>query len=156
MTENDTQTDGNRMPKETPKAPKRTSGYRSAITSRPEARLDGNSLVGRRTRDLYRGLMKRMGAPDDIIVQTSVLAWAELVTASEVARARLLEGDTKGSTEVVRLENLTRRAAISVGLESAIGEAAPLTMADRLAALGYAPPSDDDDETDAEDVEGAA
>jgi hypothetical protein len=152
MPENDTPTDGNRMPKAAPTTPKRIAGYRSAITSRPDARLDGNSLVGRRTRDLFRALMVRLNNPADIVVQADILAWSELKAASEVARARLLEGDTKSSTEVIRIENLCRRAAVTVGLESAIGEAAPLSMADRLADLGYALPSDGDDETDVYDV----
>jgi hypothetical protein len=138
------------MPNDTPTTPKRTAGYRSAVTARPASRLDGNSHVGRRIRDLYRSLATKLGDPADVIVQADVLAWAELKAASEVARARLLDGGTKSSNEVVRLENLTRRAAISVGLESAIGEASPLSMADRLAGLGFAVPSDDDDD----DVEG--
>jgi hypothetical protein len=131
------------------------AGFKSAITRSPAGRLDGRSPTGKRVRDLFQAVMARLNQPADVIVQADALAWAELKSASEVARARLLEGDTKSSNEIVRLENLTRRAAISVGLESAVGEA-PLSISDRLAALGYAPPSDDDDETDVDDGEGTS
>jgi len=147
MPENDSPTDG----KPTANRSKRTASYRSAVTTRPAARLDGNSAVGRRVRDLFSAIMKRLGDPVDPIIAADALAWSELKTAAEVARADLLEGKGRSSNECVRLENLTRRAAISVGLESAVGEAAPLSMADKLAGLGFAVPSDGDDETDIDD-----
>jgi hypothetical protein len=78
--------------------------------------------------------MARLNEPEDVLVQADILAWAELKTAAEVARAELLEGKGRSSNESVRLENLTRRAAISVGLESTVGEAAPLSMADTPSA----------------------
>jgi hypothetical protein len=117
MTTDPTTNDGEAAADVSPTTPRPTSGFRSAITARPEARLDGNSSVGRRVRDLHRALMARLGDPTDVIVVADVLAWAELKAAAEVARARLLEGDNQSSNEVVRLENLTRRAAASVGLE---------------------------------------
>jgi hypothetical protein len=136
---------------------KSPANYRSIITRRPASRLNGRSAAGKRVKDLFKAIMTRLGDPyDDVIVVADALAWSELKAASEVARARLLEGDTKSSTEVVRIENLCRRAAVSVGLESAVGEAAPMSLADKLAGLGYALPSDDDDETDTDDAEGAS
>jgi hypothetical protein len=117
MTDTPTPIDGRRMAKDTSTRPRQTSSYRSAVTARPEARLNGNGAVGRRVRDLYQALMVRLNEPTDVVIQADILAWAELKAASEVARARLLDGDTKSSNEVVRLENLTRRAAGTVGLE---------------------------------------
>jgi hypothetical protein len=120
MPEIDTSTDGKGMPNVPAKNPKRTPGYRSAITARPEARLDGNSPVGRRVRDLFRALMERLGNPTDVIIVADVLALAELKAAAEVARVRLLEKG-QNSNECVRLENLTRRAEARVGLELGAG-----------------------------------
>jgi hypothetical protein len=125
MPENDPVTDGQPMANDIPTTPKPMAGYRSAITARPEARLDGNSAVGRRIRDLFKGLMERLGNPTDVIVVADVLAWAELKAAAEVARARLLEGNGTSSNECVRLENLVRRAAASVGLEPSTGSSEP-------------------------------
>jgi hypothetical protein len=115
-TKNDGQTDAEPMPNGTATTRQRTASHRSAVTSRPSARLDGNSPVGRRVRDLYKALSARLGDPADIVIQANILAWAELKAAAEVARARLLEGGSN-SNELVRIENLCRRAAASVGLE---------------------------------------
>ena len=97
-------------------APRRTSNGRAATTNRPQARIDGNSATGRRIRDLYAALMARLGDPEDIVVQSDILALAELKTVAEAARLRLLEGTDKRSDECVRLENLVRRAEARVGL----------------------------------------
>jgi hypothetical protein len=134
------------------------SDYSSIITRSPASRLNGRSAAGKRVKDLFKAVMTRLGDPyDDVIVVSNALAWSELKAASEIARARLLEGDTKSSSEVVRIENLTRRAAITIGLERVAGvDTAPLSMADRLADLGFALPSDDDDENDIDDVEDAS
>jgi hypothetical protein len=115
-TKNDGPTDTEPTPNGTATTRQRTASHRSAITSRPDARLNGNSPVGRRTRDLYRALSTRLGDPADIVTQANILAWAELKAAAEVARARLLQGGSN-SNELVRIENLCRRAAASVGLE---------------------------------------
>jgi hypothetical protein len=48
-----------------------------------------------------------------------------LKVAAEMARARLLEGKDQSSNEIVRLENLCRRAAASVGLEPSTGSSEP-------------------------------
>jgi hypothetical protein len=90
--------------------------YRSAVTRAPASRVNGRTAVGRRVRDLFGALMARLGQPSDVIVQADVLALAELKAAAEVARLRLLEGDERNSNEIVRLENLVRRAEARVGL----------------------------------------
>ena len=121
MTNDPTPNDGQVAANVTPTTPRQTAGYRSAVTARPEARLNGNSPAGRRIRDLFQAAMRRLDGPVDVVVQADVLAWAELKTAAENARARLLEGKDQSSNETVRLENLCRRAAASVGLEPAAG-----------------------------------
>jgi hypothetical protein len=114
--------DGQTMPNVTPTAPRVKANGRAATTNRPQARIDGNSATGRRIRDLYRALMKRLDNPTDIVVQADVLALAELKTVAEAARLRLLEGTDKRSDECVRLENLVRRAEARIGL-APIGQA---------------------------------
>ena len=109
--------------------------WRSAITSAPATRLDGRSAVGRRVRDLYRALMVRLNEPADIVVQADVLAWAELKAAAEVARADLLGGTGRSSNECVRLENLTRRAAATVGLEPGAAEVEKQSLDDLFAEI---------------------
>jgi hypothetical protein len=116
MTAEPTSNDGESGASVTQSTPRQTSGYRSAVTARPDRRLNGNSPAGRRVRDLFAGLMTRLNSPTDITVQAAVLALAELVTAAENARAHLLEGKVSSSNELVRLENLVRRAEIRVGL----------------------------------------
>jgi hypothetical protein len=116
MTTEPTSIDGEVTANKPSTTPQQTSGFRSAVTARPEARLNGNSPAGRRVRDLYRGLMKRLSQPADVTVQAAVLALAELLTAAENARANLLTGKVSSSNELVRLENLVRRAEIRVGL----------------------------------------
>ena len=93
--------------------------YRSAITSAPAARLDGRSAIGRRVRDLFKALMARLGDPSDIVAQADIMALAELKAAAETARVCLLKGEKQNTNEIVRLENLVRRAEARVGLEPA-------------------------------------
>jgi hypothetical protein len=97
------------------------SNYKSSVTRSPSTRIDGRSAVGKRVRDLFKGLMKRLNEPADITIQADVLALAELKTSAEVARADLLENRVSSSNELVRLENLVRRAEARVGLEAGAG-----------------------------------
>jgi hypothetical protein len=134
MPENDVPSDTQATPIVIPMTPKRTPGYRSAITTAPDARLDGNSIVGRRIRDIYRALMERLNQPADIVIQSDVLALAELKTMAEAARLRVLEGKEQSSNEIVRLENLVRRAEARVGLElGAATKTEPETLEQYLA-----------------------
>jgi hypothetical protein len=59
---------------------RQTPGFRSAVTARPERRLNGNSPAGRRVRDLYAGLLQRLNNPADITIQAAVLALAGAAT----------------------------------------------------------------------------
>jgi hypothetical protein len=122
------------MPSVTPTSPRRTASGRSAITNRPSRRLNGNSPVGRRVRDLFHGLMERLDNPVDVVTVADVLALAELKTAAEVARVRMLEGGgDRGSNECVRLENLVRRAEARIGLAAGSTKADPETLEEYLA-----------------------
>jgi hypothetical protein len=116
MTDDPTPIDGQTKANVTLVTPRQTAGFRSAVTARPEARLNGNSPAGRRVRDLFKALMTRLDNPTDITIQAAVLALSELLTAAENARADLLEGKVSSSNELVRLENLVRRAEARVGL----------------------------------------
>jgi hypothetical protein len=92
------------------------SNYQSIITRRPASRLNGRSAFGKRIRDLYFALTDRLNQPADILVQADIMALVELKVAAEIARANLLEGKVSSSNELVRLENLVRRAEARVGL----------------------------------------
>jgi hypothetical protein len=93
-----------------------TSNYLSIISRRPASRLNGRSAAGKRIRDLFKALMKRLNQPTDPLIVADCLALVELKTAAEIARANLLEGKVSSSNELVRLENLVRRAEVRVGL----------------------------------------
>lgn len=122
---------------------RQSAPFRSSVTARPDARLNGNSPAGRRVRDLYRALMSRLNEPADIVVQADVMAWAELKAAAEVARASVLEKG-QSSNECVRLENLVRRAEARVGLASGAAAAEQDTSPSGLFI------DDDDAEDDAQ------
>jgi hypothetical protein len=126
-----------------------TPNYQSIITRRPAGRLNGRSAAGKRIRDLFRALMTRLNEPSDPLIVADFLALVELKTAAEIARANLLEGKVQSSNELVRLENLVRRAEARVGLEpSAATKTEPADWRD----LSFA--EEDDDEQPADDTEG--
>ena len=143
MPENDARSDGQAIPIVASVTPKRTAGHRSAITSRPEARLNGNSHVGRRTRDLFQAIMQRLDNPTDILTQADVLCLAELKVAAEASRKRLLEGQDQSANNTVRLENMIRRSEIRVGL--AAGSTSSEQDSDDYRYGGLFVPADDDD-----------
>jgi hypothetical protein len=121
-----------------------TPDYRSSITSAPAGRLDGRSAIGRRVSDLFKALMTRLGSPSDIVVQADIMALAELKAAAETARVCLLKGEKQNTNEIVRLENLVRRAEARVGLELATAAKEESTWEDLFAeqddpAEGVAP-----------------
>jgi hypothetical protein len=87
------------------------SKTRSATTNNPlKGRRLGQSPAARRIRDLFGALMTRLGNPTDAVVIADVLALAELKTSAETARSRLLSGVDNDPDQLVRLENLVRRA----------------------------------------------
>jgi len=68
------------------------------------ARHDGNTSRGMRVRDIYRGLLERVGGEAD------VLAAAELKVACEDLRGKMLAGEAVDSNHLVRMQNLCDRA----------------------------------------------
>lgn len=105
---------------------------RAATTNNPmRARTNGRTSAGRRVRDLFKAYLAAMGRTDDIAA-AQALAAAELVTAAENARTKLLAG--QGDVEqIVRLENLANRAVRRLGIKP--GAATPqLSMRERLIA----------------------
>jgi hypothetical protein len=149
MTTELTPKDAEPKPIDTPTTSRPATAYRSSVTTRPDARLDGNSAVGRRVRDLFRAVMTRLGNPTDPMIVADCLALVELKAAAEVARAALLEGKVSSSNELVRLENLVRRAEARVGLEpGAATKTEPADWRDLFA--------DELDEESGDGAEGAA
>jgi hypothetical protein len=120
--------------------------YRSSTTRSPTGRLDGRSAAGKRVRDLFNGLMERLGHPPDIVMQADILALAELKVAAEASRKRLLEGQDPSANNTVRLENMIRRSEIRVGLAPATTSPDQESDTYKYGALFV----DDDDDDDAE------
>jgi len=100
---------------------------RSEITNDPMSRAKGKAKRQRRLRDWYHAYASRLD-PNDVVGQGMALAVAELRTAAEDARQRLLDGDNDAEASVTRLENAARRAALDV--EARIQHKPPRTLAD--------------------------
>jgi hypothetical protein len=79
---------------------------RSRVTNSPAKHVSGRTAVGRRVRDLYAALMESVGNPTDVLIAADVLRVAELRTAAEDLRARVLAGNGGDPADLVRLENL--------------------------------------------------
>jgi hypothetical protein len=69
------------------------------------ARHDGNTSRGMRARDIYRGLLERVGGEAD------VLAAAELKVACEDLRGKMLAGEAVDSNHLVRIRRLKKIAS---------------------------------------------
>jgi hypothetical protein len=74
-----------------------------------------NTSAGRRVRDLLRAYLKAMGDPDDVVLQANALRAAELVTAAEIERHKLLSG-VGDADAVLRLEGAAGRAVRALGI----------------------------------------
>ena len=83
---------------------------RSRTTNDPVKHISGKTAAGRRVRDLYAALMDGIGNPTDVLIAADVLRVAELRTAAEDMRARVLAGNGGDPADLVRLENLAHRA----------------------------------------------
>jgi hypothetical protein len=126
---------------------------RSKTTNDPASRFGLNTAEGRRARDLYEAFVAHMGSPVDTVRLSHALAAAELVVASETARAELLAG--RGDVEqTIRLENLAARTTKRLGIHDAAAAApAPARLTDWAAppSAGEGPGRD----AGAEGAEGA-
>jgi hypothetical protein len=91
---------------------------RSRKTNDVFSGLSKNTTGGRRIADLLRGFLRAMGNPDDTVLQANALRAAELTTAAECARAKLLVGEADAD-QVVRLEGMADRAVRRLGLAQA-------------------------------------
>jgi hypothetical protein len=78
-----------------------------------QERAPNSTAQGRRLRSLYRTFVAPLNT-DDPTHQAAAMAAAELVVASEDARARLLGGDPAAEAAVVRLENACRRGKLDL------------------------------------------
>jgi hypothetical protein len=100
---------------------------RSEVTNDPMSRAKGKAKRLRRLRDWYHAYASRLD-PNDVVGQGMALAVAELRTAAEDARKRLLDGDNDAEASVTRLENAARRAALDA--EARIQHKPQQTLAD--------------------------
>jgi hypothetical protein len=119
---------------------------RSKTTNDPASRFSLNTAEGRRARDLYEAFVIHMGSPVDTVRLSHALAAAELVVASETARAELLAG--RGDVEqLIRLENLAARATKRLGITDAAAAPAPppAPLADWAASHAQDAPQDAED-----------
>ena len=98
---------------------------RSRTTNKPLTRANGNTAAGRRVRDLYRGFMRGIGNPADVIAQAHALHAAELLVAVEQTRLRAARGEPVDVDALVRLSNLADRAAKRLRLDQRHEPSAP-------------------------------
>jgi hypothetical protein len=87
-----------------------------------KVRCNRHTSQGRRILDLYAAYLGQVGNSTDPIIQAEALRAAELVTASEAARARLLAGDGASINETIRLENLSARTLRRLGIGGVRGK----------------------------------
>jgi hypothetical protein len=114
---------------------------RARRTNNPLADVDLNSARGRRVADLLGAFLLAMGGPTDPLRQADALRAAELIVASEQARARLLAGEGDADV-VVRLEGASSRAVRRLGLGARKREQTPgAALAEHLARSHVAPES---------------
>jgi hypothetical protein len=105
----------------------------SAITNSPLSRWSGNTVTGRRIRDLYRSYMIARGNPTDTATQALVLAAAEQVVIAEIARRDHLAGKVDLNA-VVRAEGTAARALRRIGMNKITPKPAGPTLNEFLAA----------------------
>jgi hypothetical protein len=108
-------TDPNGMDGGSPAHRRREKANRSAMKNNLLAtRANGRTARGRRVRDLFRGLLARLGpGPHDVVVESHALRCAELVAIAEDLRARLASQEPRPDmiNAVTRIESTARRAA---------------------------------------------
>lgn len=126
----------------TPAVAKPSARSRSAATNRPASRWNSNTVIGRRCRDLFKGYMRALGDPCDEPTVALTIAAAEAVVLAEVARRECLAGLNGVNAELcIRFENTANRALRRIGLAK-VAKAAPLSLAQQLAAMGHKPPDE--------------
>lgn len=90
------------------------SKVRSKITNDPSQR-HGRSAEARRVKDLFAGYSSALGNPVDAPTTALILAAAEAVTISEIARRDCIAGKTD-INQVIRAEGAANRALKRLGL----------------------------------------
>jgi hypothetical protein len=95
--------------------------------------LSRNTAAGRRVSDLLRAFLRALGDPGDVLMRASAVRAAELTTAAEIARGKLLSG-IGDADQVVKLENMAARTVRALGIDRKREPAGP-TLAQYLASL---------------------
>jgi hypothetical protein len=118
------------MPPDRPSIAGRSPADRTAIAPRSRASRSattngtsrhGRTAEGRRVRDLYVGYLAALGNPTDVPTLALVLAAAEAVALTEVARRECLAGMTGVNAELtIRFENTAARALRRLGLNKPV------------------------------------
>lgn len=117
-----------RMPKEP------AAKQRARRTNNPNhGGVSKNTAAGRRVADLLRAFLREMGDPCDVVLQANALRAAELTTAGEIARGKLLSG-VGDADQVVKLENMAARAVRALNIRNKGATTGP-TLAEYLASL---------------------
>jgi hypothetical protein len=86
---------------------------RSRVTNRPFVDRYGQSrrATSRRVKDLYAGLLARVGpGPHDVVTEARALRAAELYAVCESLRVKALAGELADVNELTRLESTSARA----------------------------------------------
>jgi hypothetical protein len=134
-----------------------SSRMTSRTTNHPTAPRKANRSAHsrrRRVRDLFAGYMAKLPA-GDVLAEAAALRAAELVSAAEDMRARLVAGDLTDAAAdaVVRLENLAHRAELRLAKfvpapKTYVEEWNEAREAERQAEAELAPAPIDDDALD--------
>lgn len=119
----------------TPVAGRLPASSRSAATNSPASRWKGNTVTGRRCRDLFKGYLSALGNPSDAPTMALVIAAAEAVVLAEIARQECLAGMTGLNAELtIRFENAAARALRRIGLAKASPKSTVPNLQEFLAA----------------------
>ncbi len=92
----------------------------AAITNNALRRWDPKIPQGRRTRDLFRSLMRMTGSPAEPARQALCISAAELMTLAELARETSLKDVTSKNAEMAfKAEKAMRHALSALGIDKA-------------------------------------
>ncbi len=108
-------------PGDLPPRPASPASSAAAITNNALRRWDPKNPQGRRTRDLYRSLMRMVGNPPEPARQALCISAAELMVLAEIARETSLKEVTSKNAEMAfKAEKAMRHALSALGVDKPV------------------------------------
>ncbi len=103
-----------------PATPSPASSF-AAITNNALKRWDPKSPQGRRTRDLFKSVMRMVGSPTEPARQALCISAAELMVLAELARETSLKDVTAKNAEMAfKAEKAMRHALAALGVDKPV------------------------------------